>query len=332
MLYCDFDTLLQPLNRGSSTRIASQPIPKIVKPICRDVSALSYREKVQMAEECCTWLVTTAKSYAVALTLASCWREFHGMIGVESGLRLVAELLYRYPTSADDIEEYVSAHFSPLESLLSFVREEVRRVPLTAAPRKGEGYSLMELETARRLWSLAQTDNVTRAIVTSERRYGQNDVIQALRITMPEEVEKIRLAVGRIKEVLQSHRVFDPLMMTTAERRAMDDLFAVLEYIGESRWRDVLVCEPEQEVVGDVCLSTDDTINIDSRDHAYELLKEAADYLMRAEPFSPTPHLLQRAVAWGNMTLDQVLAEFIGGDADVRQMALFLGIKSGSAA
>jgi len=50
---------------------------------------------------------------------------------------------------------------------------------------------------------------------------------------------------------------------------------------------------------------------IASRQDAYRLLTLAADYLARIEPHSPTPHLIRRAIAWGDMPFSDLLKELI---------------------
>ena len=56
---------------------------------------------------------------------------------------------------------------------------------------------------------------------------------------------------------------------------------------------------------------------ITNRDDAYRHLAEVVEYLMRTEPHSPTPYVLRRVLAWGNMSLDQVLVEMSGGRNDL---------------
>lgn len=55
---------------------------------------------------------------------------------------------------------------------------------------------------------------------------------------------------------------------------------------------------------------------IRDRDHAYRILTQVAAYLEKTEPHSPVPHLIMRAVAWGQMSLPELLAEMMaeGGD------------------
>lgn len=67
---------------------------------------------------------------------------------------------------------------------------------------------------------------------------------------------------------------------------------------------------------------------IGSRKQAFERLKEVADYLRRTEPHSPVSYLVNRAVKWGDMRLEDVLTELVK-NSDVREH-LFetLGVKA----
>jgi type VI secretion system protein ImpA len=64
---------------------------------------------------------------------------------------------------------------------------------------------------------------------------------------------------------------------------------------------------------------------IRSRDEAYRRLGEVAEYLFRTEPHSPTPYLVQRAVAWGRMPLHELLPE-LARRGDLAQLFELLGL------
>ena len=64
---------------------------------------------------------------------------------------------------------------------------------------------------------------------------------------------------------------------------------------------------------------------IASRDEAYYWVAAAADYLLRTEPHSPTPYLLQRAILWGGMPLHEILMEISRGRNDLSAVIDFLG-------
>jgi iron complex outermembrane receptor protein len=60
---------------------------------------------------------------------------------------------------------------------------------------------------------------------------------------------------------------------------------------------------------------------------AYQRLQEAADYLLRTEPHSPTPYLVHRAVSWGHMTLVELLQELMSNEQDLRAIYTLLGMQ-----
>ena len=64
-----------------------------------------------------------------------------------------------------------------------------------------------------------------------------------------------------------------------------------------------------------------------SRAQAYQRLIEAADYLLRTEPHSPTPYLVKRAVAWGSMSLTDLLSEIVNSPGDLQAIFSLLGIR-----
>lgn len=66
---------------------------------------------------------------------------------------------------------------------------------------------------------------------------------------------------------------------------------------------------------------------ITNRKLAFERLKEVADYLRRTEPHSPVAYLVQRAIKWGDMPLETVLAELVKNNDVRRQVYETLGLK-----
>ncbi|HKQ30726.1 MAG TPA: type VI secretion system protein TssA [Burkholderiales bacterium] len=67
----------------------------------------------------------------------------------------------------------------------------------------------------------------------------------------------------------------------------------------------------------------DTDIVIRDRASAYARLAEAADYLMRIEPHSPVPYLIQRAITWGNLNTAELYQELFvrfGGQLNIFEM------------
>ncbi|HEX8430042.1 MAG TPA: type VI secretion system protein TssA [Longimicrobium sp.] len=62
-----------------------------------------------------------------------------------------------------------------------------------------------------------------------------------------------------------------------------------------------------------------------SRDDAYRMLTVAAEYLEANEPHSPVPHLVRRAVAWGQLSLPDLMMEFQRNGWDLAALYRLLG-------
>jgi type VI secretion system protein ImpA len=66
-----------------------------------------------------------------------------------------------------------------------------------------------------------------------------------------------------------------------------------------------------------------------SREDAYRQLGVIAEYLVRYEPHSPVPYLIQRALEWGSKPLPVLLQELTSGNADGQGLWTFLGLLPG---
>jgi type VI secretion system protein ImpA len=58
------------------------------------------------------------------------------------------------------------------------------------------------------------------------------------------------------------------------------------------------------------------------RHAAYQHLQHIAAYLARVEPHSPVPSLIRRAVEWGDMSFDQLMAELMQNNGELQKILL----------
>lgn len=63
-----------------------------------------------------------------------------------------------------------------------------------------------------------------------------------------------------------------------------------------------------------------------SREDAYRWLATAADYLAVAEPHSPVPHLVRRALAWGKLSFPELTLELLRQGYDLKALRSLLGL------
>ena len=88
----------------------------------------------------------------------------------------------------------------------------------------------------------------------------------------------------------------------------------------------VRIPEPESEVEINEQREYPASGPVRSRAQAYQMLAEAADYLMKTEPHSPAPYLVRRAVAWGGMTLGELLQQVLRNPSELGELNRLLGL------
>ena len=67
-----------------------------------------------------------------------------------------------------------------------------------------------------------------------------------------------------------------------------------------------------------------------TRAEALKRLAGVAAYFRRTEPHSPVSYLVQRAVQWGNMSLEQWLRDVINSEDELMRVKETLGLKAKS--
>lgn len=65
---------------------------------------------------------------------------------------------------------------------------------------------------------------------------------------------------------------------------------------------------------------------MNSRSDAYNIINKAADYLEKLDPHSPSPHLIKRAVRWGNLDLKELLQEMVKDPSSLEDLKHLLGM------
>ncbi len=60
--------------------------------------------------------------------------------------------------------------------------------------------------------------------------------------------------------------------------------------------------------------------SIDGREDAYRRLSLIADYLAKADPHSPVPSLIRRAIAWGRMPFEELLTELTSNNNEMQKL------------
>jgi type VI secretion system protein ImpA len=84
---------------------------------------------------------------------------------------------------------------------------------------------------------------------------------------------------------------------------------------------------PSESMAPSLVTSGSPTVSgLSGRQEAYERLREIADYLARIEPHSPVPLLLRRAIRWGSLDFNDLLAEMIRSPQGIEEVQELLSL------
>jgi len=292
-------------------------------------------------------LETRSKDLQLAVWLLEAWIHLHGIAGVVRGLELLRGLCERFWDVVHPLPEGGDLEFrlAPLYWLNEKLSRVARQIPLTR-PESGDApaYSLLDWETALRL------ENLQRGATAAESG-GKGDAVSLPRVMASVAItgsafyaavlEDVRYALDQVEEIeafldrrlgpeaLRLHRfaetlaAFEQIATRVLTERAErgEEVFPPAEL--PAGYAD------DPGMTGTAVLPLYAESPIRSRAEAYRRLSEAADYLLRTEPHSPAPYLVKRAVAWGGMSLAELLVELLAGNNDVKTIYNLLGIREG---
>lgn len=284
---------------------------------------------------CLEALATRSKDLQIAAWLTEAWLHRYGFAGAREGMLLLGALCEAF---WDDLHPALEdgdagARVTPFEWVNHKLSLVLKRLPVSA-PRSNDApaYTYADWESACELDNLSKRD--AKAAQAAEAR-GQVTVAKfgtSLMLTADEFFAALYEDVGEAAEACASlERLLDercgrqaPSLHTFREtlgavaRLAADVLRSRPEAGGEAgeAGEEMHYQDSPEDEGGRHWPSAP----IRSRAEAYRRLAEAADYLLRTEPHSPTPYLVRRAVEWGSMSLQEVLRQIVRNDGEMQEI------------
>jgi len=285
---------------------------------------------------CFEALATRTKDLQIAGWLLEAWLHLYGFAGVAKGLRLMAGLCdqfwdHLYPAiESGDLEGRI-APFDWIEQKLTL---KLKQIPLTTPDQiSGESYSYVDWESACHFENLAMKDpralqealaKINPTVATFRAAVAETD--RTLYIDLVEDLAEAIDACALVEQVLDQK--------CGKEAPGLRQFKVCLGAIQELIFQDLQVRDAEPEADAELIPTSDDETGtgdgtelqlwtsgpIRSRTDAYRRLSEAADYLLRTEPHSPTPYLVKRAVEWGNMSLPELLQQIVRNEGELNEM------------
>lgn len=300
-------------------------------------------------EELCTRVLKEqSKDIQVAAWLTEAWLHRYGYSGFAAGLELMHSLSGAYweglyPRIEEEDIEFRIGPYVWLNDRLSI---EAKLLPVTSPTTSdARTYCMNDRERGDQLENLSRRDGqaanraeaggaVTRemfltsvALTTGEfyvrlwkdssRAYAAAEELDEF---LDDNAGSAAPGLGRLKDALKNVMLFaQRTMAEKGETPRYDD-----DGEDDDEESDGHGFVPDADMEDDM-VSGDGPIT--SRAQAYKMLDAAADYLLRAEPHSPAPYLVKRAVTWGRMPLQDLLTELLQDGTDRVQLYKLLGMK-----
>lgn len=353
----DLDQLLAPLDGdnpcGESLRW--EPIYDEIRHASREEdrdplvdseeTSVNWPLVIELTTDC---LANRSKDLQLAGWLTQALVERHGFAGLRDGLRLVNGLLDNfwdglYPEIDEgDMEPRVA----PLVWLTdadrgAMIPNRVREIPFNQ-PGPDKARASYNLWDARNIKGQGQDEDeeayAHRVAIAEEKKREFEDAVAN---ESPDYLRRVYEDLAECKQVLLEfdnrvdERFQEVAPGTTALRQALEDCDGLLRRILKQRGILTEGEEPGEEGEGDgeaaeggaAVTSGTGSGPIRDRQEALRRLDEVAAYLRRTEPHSPVSYLIQRALSWSQMSLDQLLLELVEDETVRSRIDVTLGIR-----
>ncbi|MBI3328206.1 MAG: type VI secretion system protein TssA [Nitrospinae bacterium] len=293
---------------------------------------------------CLEALETRSKDLHIAVWLLEAWLHVHGFSGVREGLRLVIGLCEGfwdelYPAMEGEDLDY---RVAPLVWMNEKVSTKLKLIPITQPQGSDQyPYTWAEWESASHLENLASRDRTILQDPEIEGKVTQGMFRGSAMLTpisfyisLAEELDSTMDATTALSRLLDE-KCGNKAPSLVQFREALVSIQRLVHDILAERSGEVAAVVKEQpaglgvteeeDEQGMEALSAGGPIR--TRAEAYRRLLEAAEYLLKTEPHSPTPYLIKRAVSWGSMSLTELLQELVGNERDREAIYILLGMR-----
>lgn len=283
-------------------------------------------------------LETVTKDLQLAAWLAEAMMNLRGFEGLYDGLKIINELSMAFwesiypPIEEDDFD----FRCSPLVWLNEKVSMSIKNIPITSI--HDENYTWNNWEFALHSEALAKKDPVAAK--------KQEEVVSHAKIVNMMMLSPIQFYInadkhlkGALEEIYRINQFWSEMCGNSAPsltqlKDSITTIHKVFVDILKDRTEEFDTTDSGvmEDEYGDSYDDDPDATSftgtkIKTRADAYRMLDAAAEYLARIEPHSPTPYLVKRAVAWGNMNAIDVFQELVENKQQLQDIFKLLGMK-----
>lgn len=288
----------------------------------------------------------SAKDLEVACWFAEAMLRRHGFAGLKNAFQIIEGLLEHfwenlYPMPDEYGIETRVACLSGLngEGAEGALLAPIRKVELTAGDSPGP-YSLWQYKQA--IEAQRAPDEETRQKKISNLGFGMEDVQESVNqssddfiINLRDDLEICIESYKKIGALLDEYCGIHEAPPTRNIVEVMEECLSAVKHIGSHKFP---VDAPEEndteeentedgESGATAAAKPQNKGPVANREDAFKQLLIIADFFKKTEPHSPVSYVLQKAVKWGNMPLDELIGELIPDDSSREKYSELTGVK-----
>jgi type VI secretion system protein ImpA len=302
-----------------------------------EVKASDWDQTIELAS---AGLAEQSKDLLLAAWLTEGLAHKHKFAGVAFGLRLVEQLVKDFWTSLyPSLEDGIEIRTTRLAWFNGALADIVGALPIT----QGEGYSLSRYLESKRVENLARQDQGSMEIALTEGKINAEIFQRSVTATDTDhlqqcarEVEECSDGCRRLQATLDRLMEQEAPSLTDLEGKCTQTKLLIERLLNERgiestfKAKTFPTVDAAQEAPAAIPLHYPEMASTTphSRQAAFSMLADAANFFRQTEPHSPVPYLVERAIKWGDMPLELWLTDVIKDDAVVSGIQHTLGTKS----
>jgi type VI secretion system protein ImpA len=294
--------------------------------------APEWRKVLELAPQL---LATKAKDLEVVAWLVEALVREHGFAGLRDGFRLARELVARFWDALHPMpdEDGLATRVAPLAGLGGGAAEGTLAVPIALAPITGDGES-----GAFGMWHYGKARENGKAAAAGGAEGGGATLEQFVATVRGTDPEFFRTLAADIDAALAHHEALTALLdercgaeapSSSAIRNALQDVRQTVAHV----MRDIAGIAPAvaaptagAAATAPVAAALAAPGALRSRDDAFRLIEQVADWFRANEPHSPLASVLDQAVRWGRLPFRQLIEELIPDAAARDHFGLLTGL------
>lgn len=291
-----------------------------------------------------------SKDLEVATWLTEAMLRRYGFQGLRDSMQLIDGLLNQYWDNIYPMpdEDGVETRVSPLAGLNGRPNDGVliapiRRIPLTEGYTPGP-FAYYQYQQAVDLERITNDD--AREAKAEKLGFKFSNIEQAVAessenffVTMLDDITSIVESCKSIEKLLDTLCGSEEAPSTRAIVTTLEECRAAINHIAKHKLpiAEAHPIEEDEAHGGTLATTAKTSVNntgavianaLVSREAAFKQLLEIAQFFRKTEPHSPISYALEKAVKWGNMSLEDLIIELIPDSSSRKHFSELTGVKS----